>query len=420
VRLFLFLLGVNRVESSVRFITFAPSGKRCRIMEGDTVLMAAKRCGVKVDAACFGSRCCGRCKVRIRKAGLPDRHARDEQTFLSPLDGRERTALSRREILEGWRLACMAQPLTDVLVEVPALPKVHLIPTASGKKMPVFECNHAGSEEIPPFVIRKFGASYWDAYQLAPLMSAASALIADSCGDPVCKLPFCVTIEAGAFGAEIRFPEQGHLPLPGKYLFAAAEELVNLPDIDFSAGRIHEVLESVRLLHAVGRRIVLKVEAPFTVLSMLMDSAVLFRALRRQRHLVEAALTKIRRNLVRYIALAFANGVDIISYADPSGVIEFVGPKTFCEVSGRETVCLLHEVENLRPGGIVHICGKTSTSLEYMGLCHFDTFVLPGRRKFADALLTIHDRNKVQFTGHNCILVTAAPVLQPEICFLHL
>ena len=67
----------------------------------------------------------------------------------------------------------------------------------------------------------------------------------------------------------------------------------------------------------------------------------------------------------------------------------------------------------------MHICGKTSTSLEYMGLCHFDSCVLPGRHNFADALLTIHDRNKVQFTGHNCILVTAAPVLQPKICFLH-
>ena len=34
----------------------------------------------------------------------------------------------------------------------------------------------------------------------------------------------------------------------------------------------------------------------------------------------------------------------MISYADPSGVVEFVGPKIFREVSGRETVRLLKEV----------------------------------------------------------------------------
>ena len=46
-------------------------------------------------------------------------------------------------------------------------------------------------------------------------------------------------------------------------------------------------------------------------------------------------------------------GADIISYADPSGVVEFVGPKTFKEFSGHQTVLLLREVQQLSGGGIV-------------------------------------------------------------------
>ncbi len=399
-------------------VTFMPSGRRCQVKAGDTILSIAHRYGIPIDSSCNGSRCCGRCKVKIEKEGLRDRHVRSQARFVSLLDSRERSALSRTELAEGWRLACMARPLDDVRVTVPKAGKKHLIPTVTGEKLPVFDCNHAGSEEIPPFIIRKFGASYWDAYQYAPLMSAASALIADSSGDPVCKLPFCVTVEAGAFGADIQFPENGHLPLPGSYRFQRLEDLAELPDIDFSTGRIAEVLESVRLLHATGRRIVLKVEAPFSVLSMMMDSMLIFRGVRRQRDLIMAALAKIRRNLVEYIGRAFRAGADIISYADPSGVVEFVGPKIFQTVSGRETVELLKEARSLRPGGIIHICGKTSTSLEYMGMCTSKTYELSGRRNFAQALLDIHDPGRVQITGHNCILVTAAPIEHQRVSFL--
>ena len=401
------------------YITFLPSGRRARVKKGETILQAAKRTGVPIESACSGTRCCGLCRVHV----LPEKPSKrwDDEPLVAPSDRRERSALSPEERLDGWHLACMTKPVASIRVEVPKPKKQRLIPTATGEKLPVFDCNHAGSEEIPAFVIRKFGASYWDAYQYAPLMSAASALIADSNGDEVCKLPFCVTIEAGAFGAEISYPENGVLPLPGQPMIQRIEDLDTLGDIDFSQGRIAEVLEAVRLLHAVGRRCVLKVEAPFTVLSMLMDSLVLFRAVRKDRPRVDAALAKIRKNLVEYIRRAFLAGADIISYADPSGVVEFVGPKVFRDVSGRETIRLLRDVQTIRPGGIIHICGKTSTSLEYMGLATSETYELPEpRATFAHALLSIHDRRKIQVTGHNCILVTAAPIPHQRISFLSL
>lgn len=399
------------------FVTFKPSGRRGRLLPGDTIFSVMKRCGLMPASLCDGKRICGRCRVRVEKEGLPDRKGQGV-AYISARTARERTVLSGRELADGWRIACAARPYADITAWLPEMPKPRLIPTVSGEKLPAFECNHAGSEEVPPEVIRKFGVRYWDAYQLGPVMSAVAARIADTCSDSVCKLPFCVTIEAGAFGAEIRFPDSGRLPTPGRYLFDTAAELAQLQDIDFSQGRIHEVLESVRLLHEVGRRVVLKVEAPFTVLSMLMEPVNVYKNLHRNQSDMEQALARIRKNLVEYIRRAFAMGADIISYADPSGVVEFVGPKTFKEFSGHQTVLLLQEVQKLSGGGIVHLCGKTSTSLEYMGMAHSRHCVLPGIMNFAQALFHVYKRDKIVVTGHNCILVTAEPVKNQEIYFI--
>ena len=387
-------------------LVFQPLGRRCRVLPGDTIFMVAKRYGLAPEAVCNGLRSCGRCRVQVKKAGRPERGR--EKSSLSPITSRERAVFTPAELVQGWRLACVAKPLDDLVVQLPEIAAPRLIPTVSGQKLPVFECNHAGSEEVPSEIIRKFHVDYWDAYQCGPVMSAVFAMIADTCSDPVCKLPFCITIEAGAFGAEIRFPQSGRLPIPSSnYRFQSLEELVGLEDIDFTRGRIREVLEAVKLLHSVGRRVVLKVEAPFTVLSMLLEMTLIYKGMRQKPLLIEETLQRIRCNLVQYMDLAFAAGADIISYADPSGVVEFVGPNVFREWSGRQTVLLLQEVCQLRHGGIVHICGKTSTSLEYMGMASSQNYRIPGRLNFAQALFRMYDPHKIILTGHNCILMTA-------------
>ena len=47
------------------FITFLPEGHRCRIRRNETILETARRNGVAIDSSCHGTRCCGRCRVRV-------------------------------------------------------------------------------------------------------------------------------------------------------------------------------------------------------------------------------------------------------------------------------------------------------------------------------------------------------------------
>jgi len=89
-------------------LRFEPSGTAVRVPPGVTVFDAASWNGIAIDSTCGGHGTCKKCRVRIENGGVP----------ASPLDVR---AFSPHELEEGWRLACKAQAVTDLLVEVPPL-----------------------------------------------------------------------------------------------------------------------------------------------------------------------------------------------------------------------------------------------------------------------------------------------------------
>ncbi|MGC9333694.1 MAG: ASKHA domain-containing protein [Anaerolineae bacterium] len=88
-------------------IDFEPVGRRGPCPEGSTLLEAAQSLGVDLASVCGGYGACGRCKVQV-VAGSVTR-----------LTDRERASLSERELAEGYRLACLAEPLGDCTVYVP-------------------------------------------------------------------------------------------------------------------------------------------------------------------------------------------------------------------------------------------------------------------------------------------------------------
>ncbi len=89
-------------------LRFAPSGTAVRVPPGVTVFDAASWNGIAIDSTCGGHGTCKKCRVRIDAGDVP----------ASPLDAR---AFSPQELADGWRLACRAQALTDLQVDVPPL-----------------------------------------------------------------------------------------------------------------------------------------------------------------------------------------------------------------------------------------------------------------------------------------------------------
>jgi uncharacterized 2Fe-2S/4Fe-4S cluster protein (DUF4445 family) len=83
-------------------VDFEPLGRRARVVQGTTLLEAARQAGVGLNAVCGGAGTCGTCRVRV-VAGQ-----------ITPPTEAERDCLA-----EGFRLACQARVLDDVRVDVP-------------------------------------------------------------------------------------------------------------------------------------------------------------------------------------------------------------------------------------------------------------------------------------------------------------
>jgi uncharacterized 2Fe-2S/4Fe-4S cluster protein (DUF4445 family) len=85
-------------------ITFLPIERISRIGENETILKAAMRSGIHINASCGGNGVCGKCRVMIREG----------ETRCDP-----HPAVSREEYDQGVRLACMTRSGTDLVVEIP-------------------------------------------------------------------------------------------------------------------------------------------------------------------------------------------------------------------------------------------------------------------------------------------------------------
>jgi uncharacterized 2Fe-2S/4Fe-4S cluster protein (DUF4445 family) len=101
----------------VRFEQDDGTTKEARVPAGTTVFDAASWNAVAIDSTCGGHGTCKKCKVRVADGHAP----------VSPVDPR---AFGPDELRAGWRLACRAAALEDLVIEVPKLqtrPKAALV-----------------------------------------------------------------------------------------------------------------------------------------------------------------------------------------------------------------------------------------------------------------------------------------------------
>jgi uncharacterized 2Fe-2S/4Fe-4S cluster protein (DUF4445 family) len=87
-------------------IDIEPVGRRIPCSQGDTLLSAAQRAGIVLNATCGGEGVCGRCLVRVMAGQV------------SPLTFTEEAELGKR-VEEGWRLACQTEVCGNVRIHIP-------------------------------------------------------------------------------------------------------------------------------------------------------------------------------------------------------------------------------------------------------------------------------------------------------------
>jgi uncharacterized 2Fe-2S/4Fe-4S cluster protein (DUF4445 family) len=88
-------------------IDFEPLGRRGQARPGQTLLEAAQSAGVGLASVCGGVGTCEECRVRLVSGKL------------SPPTLVEEAVFSNAELAAGIRLACQAEPLSDVKLDIP-------------------------------------------------------------------------------------------------------------------------------------------------------------------------------------------------------------------------------------------------------------------------------------------------------------
>lgn len=173
-------------------------------------------------------------------------------------------------------------------------------------------------------------------------------------------VPFCMTVEAEAMGAEVTLGTGLFEPHVEQYAMESVSQWRELPQPDFYSGRGNVVLNALRLLSrnypqvpAVGN-----ITGPLSIAGSLMEPTVLYRELRKKREDAHAFLDFITRQAIRFANAQILAGADVIAISDPGGTGEILGPKLFEEFAVKYLNQLLSGLLPQRGGTIVHICGQ--------------------------------------------------------------
>ncbi len=106
-------------------VIFTPSGKRGRFPVGTPVLTAARQLGVDLDSVCGGRGICSKCQVQPGFGEFAKHGVTVARDALSDWNAVEERYRAKRGMIDGRRLGCQAQILSDVVIDVPPESQVH-------------------------------------------------------------------------------------------------------------------------------------------------------------------------------------------------------------------------------------------------------------------------------------------------------
>lgn len=270
------------------------------------------------------------------------------------------------------------------------------------QKIRNYQCNYSNSVGISSEVTDGLGLTFPDAYKHRDTMAVLAKAIKKHDNAGFCLLPFCRTVEIEAEGADINYGDGNTGPRAAKPVCASVDDLLNLPEIDFSTGRIHEVLEACKILADEDEHVCLEITGPWTQMTSLMDAGLVFKAARKQKDELVEAMNRIGDQLLRYVDEAKKYGVEIITLSDSAGTLSILGPRMVAQSTEDFTYPFVKKLEqHIDDSMIVQICPKLAYALLDTGFATTREHDLGGPIDFLEAVLKM--RGQVKMVGQVCI-----------------
>ncbi|MBM7625036.1 uroporphyrinogen decarboxylase family protein [Sporohalobacter salinus] len=284
-----------------------------------------------------------------------------------------------------------------------------------------FKCTSDDLEEIPQEVIDNTGLNFPKAHTNKDDISTLAKALKEDKGDKICRVPFCVTVEAEALGADIKLGNNNVGPRVNDYIFDSVEDLGDIGELDLTNGRIKEVLTAVETLSQEGEFVILSVEGPLTIISSLIDPINFYKGIKKNKEVINKFMEVIEDSIVKYILAGINKGAKIISYADPAGSMDIVGPKIYKEINGQVTYNVLQRIEDELDSEIIHLCGKTSTAFDELGYIKSTSIEVEGKNTYGEVIIELLTSDKnIKFLGHKCIKQTPAELEKDYVWELEL
>lgn len=269
------------------------------------------------------------------------------------------------------------------------------------EKIVDFKCTYNNSAGINEEVTRNLKLSFPKAYKHCETMTLIAKELKKHDNAAFCELPFCHTLEGEAMGGIINYGDEKIGPRAKEYVCKSAEDVLNLKSIDFTKGRISEVLKACTCLRNEGENIVLEVSGPFTILNVLMDATRAFKIFRKEPEKMKQIFDKFQNEILNFIEEGQRAGANLISFADSSGGVNILGPKMMKESVEMFTYPFLKKAEKI-------IDDKT-----ILLLCPKTTFALLGTNK---ASLYDIELSKPMKYGEGCIEVIGKTKIVGQMC----
>ncbi|MDR1319840.1 MAG: ASKHA domain-containing protein [Gracilibacteraceae bacterium] len=234
----------------------------------------------------------------------------------------------------------------------------------------------------------------------AEIFAAAKAM-AEAEGASYLRLPVTQAAEAQALGVVFQW-KSGALAA-ARYPCARIGELKKIPAAEelMRSRPVQTALAALRL--AGGERVIFDVTGPFSLLAAMLEPTRLIRGMTADPEEVRAALQKAAAFLTRYIQSALDGGAAVISLADPVGTVDFLGENLYRAFAAPAVRQILAETEPYLGRSLVHLCGKTSASLQKCGVLRLLPRRVPPGEDYRDLLFAVAAEPKTRFVGAGCV-----------------
>jgi [methyl-Co(III) methanol-specific corrinoid protein]:coenzyme M methyltransferase len=226
---------------------------------------------------------------------------------------------------------------------------------------PVIGVTNSVTLELMGSVGVKFPEAHHDPAQMMRLGAAAHEV----CGLESVKVPFDLTVETGALGADIDYGTNETLPRATKPPFENPEDFIFNEDY-VKRGRIPVVLEAIRLSRKeYGDRapVISSLVGPFTLSALLFGMERLFIWMLQEPDRYRAALKKATHLCMAYAREQFEAGSHVIQIADPSSSRDLISSEHYGAFVApyHKELCSAFYFPT-----VIHICGDITGHLKHI------------------------------------------------------